>query len=659
LQSSKNDKEEVAAKGLMNIKDIAKLAGVSITTVSMVINKKDKEISHETREKVLQVIKQYNFMPYAKARRTYNAKSGIIGIVVPESTGCYGEYLSGAEEAARIHGYNIVFCAAKGDEEELQKQLHALHGKNAEGVVLYLSGNMNIKPSIPNAAKSMELAFVSNRKSGIGAYTASCSFMEAASMAVSHLLQFNHKQIALIGEKRDEDIFNDIYDGYSNALYEQEIPMQNTNVYAGKNAEDIIVNGIKQIVNTETSAFICVGSRTAMLVYKELSRFGLRIPQDYSVVCIASDIVQKEFFSPPLTVVDMQYYQLGYWSVEKLIRRIEKLEKEDITGHSIAPELLPGLSVAASPTERRRRGKRIVAVGSINMDIYIHTPYVPVAGETLIASKTIMLPGGKGANQAVGAAKLGGDVCIIGCLGGDSDGRILYNSLDSNGVDMRGIQIDNDGATGKAYVYVGSDGESSIVVYPGANNQLQSQIIDDNIECLENASFCLLSTEIPWETVEHTIHLCSQKNIQIIMKPTTLNRINKELFSEIAYLVPNEKELHVQVRGDLSIQDKAAYLFENGVKNVIVTLGHNGCYLHNAETKQFFPAVEFTAIDTTGAADAFISAFAVYLSEGKNVVSSIQFATYAAGLSITHDGIQPALADRMAVEMYFDKYGAQ
>jgi ribokinase len=270
-----------------------------------------------------------------------------------------------------------------------------------------------------------------------------------------------------------------------------------------------------------------------------------------------------------------------------------------------------------------------------------------------------MLPGGKGANQAVGAAKLGGDVYIIGCLGGDNDGRVLYNSLDSNGVVMKGIQFDNDGTTGKAYIYVGPDGESSIVVYPGTNNKLQSQIIDDNIDCFENASFCLLSTEIPWDTVEHTINLCSQKNIKVIMKPTMPDSIDKKLLSKITYLVPNEKELHIQVAGDMSIEEKAAYFFKNGVKNVIVTLGHKGCYLHNAETKQFFPAAEFHAIDTTGAADAFLSAFAVYLSEGKDVVSAIKFATYAAGISITRDGVQPALADRMAMEIYFDKYRPQ
>jgi ribokinase len=163
---------------------------------------------------------------------------------------------------------------------------------------------------------------------------------------------------------------------------------------------------------------------TASSEEKELSRFGLCIPQDYSVICIAADIVQNDFFSPRLTVIDMRYYQLGYWATEELINRIEKLEKKEVTKHSIAPLLLEGASVASPPAERRKRGKRIVVVGSMNMDIYIHTPYIPVAGETLISSRTIMLPGGKGANQAVGAAKLGGDVCITGCLGGDNDGHI-------------------------------------------------------------------------------------------------------------------------------------------------------------------------------------------------------------------------------------------
>lgn len=134
-------------------------------------------------------------------------------------------------------------------------------------------------------------------------------------------------------------------------------------------------------------------------------------------------------------------------------------------------------------------------------------------------------------------------------------------------------------------------------------------------------------------------------------------RIPNEILRKVTFLVPNEKELDVQVGGLLSVEEKVAQLYECGVNNVIATLGDQGCYLHNAETTRFFPAADFTAVDTTGAADAFISAFAVYLSEGHSIVSSIKFATYAAGISVTRDGVQPALVGRMALEMYSDKYG--
>lgn len=142
------------------------------------------------------------------------------------------------------------------------------------------------------------------------------------------------------------------------------------------------------------------------------------------------------------------------------------------------------------------------------------------------------------------------------------------------------------------------------------------------------------------------------------MKPTVQKAIPPDVLKKITFLVPNEKELAIQVDEESSVEKRAARLFDAGTENIIVTLGENGCYLHNKNVKRHFPAANFRPVDTTGAADAFVSALAVYLSEDHDIVSSIKFATYAAGFSITRDGVQPALADRMAMDIYSEQYNS-
>mgnify|MGYP001141547556 FL=1 len=151
----------------------------------------------------------------------------------------------------------------------------------------------------------------------------------------------------------------------------------------------------------------------------------------------------------------------------------------------------------------------------------VHLTHIPTSGESLQAQRFLNLPGGKGANQGVGAAKLGGNVYAIGCLGSDQEGRLLYNSLVENGVNTAGVRIVHDKPTGKAYILVAENGESTIVRSYGANNDLQPDVVKAGAAYFEDAQFCLISMEMPWETVLYTIDFCLEKGIQTIVKPTT------------------------------------------------------------------------------------------------------------------------------------------
>ena len=159
--------------------------------------------------------------------------------------------------------------------------------------------------------------------------------------------------------------------------------------------------------------------------------------------------------------------------------------------------------------------------------------------------------------------------------------------------------------------------------------------------------------------MDYTIRFCKRNHTKIILKPSPTSDIKEELLAEITYFVPNEKELHALVPGEESLEEKAEILRRKGIENVIVTLGARGCYLKNDEVSAYFEGTGFEAVDTTGGADSFISAMVVYLSEGRDLLHAIEFAIYASGLSVTRPGVQPALPERRAVDIYEEEIHAK
>lgn len=634
----------------MNIEDIAKLAGVSKSTVSRVINNKDSSITKETRERVLQVVKEYGFKPYHRYIQNGNSPSGYLGLMVPGSTKDFSDYISGAQAAASAEGYSMVLCSFQ-DRREAEKRFDNLLNRGVDGVAFYLDRKIDLE-NVSAASEKLACAASSNCSVSSDQCVAYCAFSSAARMAVEHLIGFGHKEIALLGW-RDHFLAEDLIAGYNEALYKHHILPQKDTIFLCENAKHVM-DCVRQVTYGTSTAFLCQDAQIAVYVYRVLNRHGLRIPKDYSIIGVSDSSVPMDIFEPGLTIVDIQLRELGYAVMESLILEIEGRAKS-AKPKSIPPRLLQGVSV---DLPLKKNGRRIIVVGSMNMDVIIHLAHIPTSGESLHSQRILNLPGGKGANQGVGAARLGGNAYVIGCLGGDQEGRLLYNSLVENGVSTEGVHIIHKKPTGKAYILVAENGESTIVRSHGANDELRPALIETNISCFKDAQFCLISTEIPWETVVYTIDFCHKNGIKTIVKPTVQRVIPPEVMKQIFYLVPNEKELEVQVKGMQSIEEKADILYDAGAKNVIVTLGENGCYLRNCEMKKHFSAANFHAVDTTGAGDAFISALAVYLSEEHDIVSAIQFATYAAGLSVTRDGAQPALTDRSALEIYSNEYNA-
>lgn len=625
----------------MNIKDVAKLCGVSPSTVSKILHNKDSDISVETRKKVLEVIKEYQYVPYSKVINSAAPKTNMIGVLVSENTYEVQEFLYAIEAAAAKEGYSILLCNTAGEEEKVQKYCRILENKGVDGIIFVCQDG-----ELPENGRIPRVQILDRENENGKNDTADIYFemREAGYAAANYLLEKGHRKIACLLRENDADIEA----GCLLACNERFLSPGKEWMFLGTD-EDIRNIGIARCLGTDVTAVICADLEIGNILYEKLRERGDTIPNKISVIS-ARDHRMAEKIYPKMTAVHIPAKEIGQAAVSALVEIIEGRKPVYECRRGFGLKINERGSVM-KPADHGQ-GRKIVVVGSMNMDCMIGVSHIPTGGETVRSGNIVSLPGGKGANQAVGAGRLEGLVYMIGRLGNDSDGKEIYNSLVSSGVHTDGVVFDENIPTGKAYINVPPDGESTIVIYGGANEKLDRSQVRQFEQLLDDAAYCLLSLEIAEETVEYTIQKCKKKNVEVILKPSSVEKMKESLFENIDYFIPNEKEVKQLIPGDTTIEEKADILLSKGVKNVIITLGHKGCYLKNEKYEKHFPAADFYPLDTTGAADAFISALAVALSEGNEILYAVGFASYAAGVSITRQGVQPAMVDRKGLALY-------
>jgi ribokinase len=303
----------------------------------------------------------------------------------------------------------------------------------------------------------------------------------------------------------------------------------------------------------------------------------------------------------------------------------------------------------------------IVVVGSINLDLVVGADRIPLIGETITGNRFQTFHGGKGANQAVAAAKLGYPVAMVGNVGSDAFGSQLRDGLEAVGVDTKHVST-VEGPSGIALITIGSGGENSIVVVPGANNQLTPALLQKALPILERAGFILAQLEIPLETVEYLSAFATERDIPFMLDPAPARELPNSLLRNVSWLTPNETEAQELLSVDVSCADNRTYpaadlLLQCGVKNVIVKLGAGGCVIAQGSSPQkVLPAFSVKALDTTGAGDAFNAGFSVGLMRGYSVGQSAVFASAVAAISVTRPGAQPSMPDANEVELFLSQH---
>jgi len=291
---------------------------------------------------------------------------------------------------------------------------------------------------------------------------------------------------------------------------------------------------------------------------------------------------------------------------------------------------------------------RITVIGSLNMDLVISSPKIPILGETVLGKDFITIPGGKGANQAVAAARLGGKVCMAGCIGNDPFGRELLKNLSVNNVNIENIKIKDEYPTGIAFVVI-VDGNNYIIVDPGANYSLVPEDIDDMSDVIKNSDMILLQLEIPLPVVERVVDTANSYGVKILLNPAPARQLDDHMLEKIDIFTPNESECGTitgqRIRNIQDAKDAVVYLNKKGISNVIVTLGDKGAVYNDGTKIIHRPAVDIQAVDTTAAGDAFSGAFAVAYAQGRAMDEAVNFANIAAALSVSKKGAQSSLPD--------------
>lgn len=292
----------------------------------------------------------------------------------------------------------------------------------------------------------------------------------------------------------------------------------------------------------------------------------------------------------------------------------------------------------------------VIVIGSVNNDVSVMTPHLPRAGETVIGTRHFFGPGGKGANQAVAVARLGGEVGLIAMVGGDEMGGTMLDGLAEEGVDVTGVGIDPDAATGIAVITIDADAENTIVGSPGANQRLTPEHIARNATAISKARVVLAQLEVPVETVEAAARIT--KGI-FCLNPAPAQPLPTELLERVDVLVPNRSELSVlsgggDMIGNDDVADIARGLRPQG--STVVTLGRDGAVLVEGARMRRFRAFDVEAIDPTGAGDAFCGALAFSLSRGDGLEEAVAFSSAASAISVTQAGAQSGMPTLAQVE---------
>ena len=298
--------------------------------------------------------------------------------------------------------------------------------------------------------------------------------------------------------------------------------------------------------------------------------------------------------------------------------------------------------------------EKIVVIGSCNTDMVINTERLPSPGETIIGGNFFMNAGGKGANQAVAAVRLGGDVSFIAKVGNDHFGSRSIEQYKAEGIDVEHIFVDGEQPSGVALIVVDAKGENCIAVASGANAMLAPEDIDKAVGVIERGDIVLMQLETPIDTVEYVARIAAERGKKVVLNPAPAQHLPDSLLKNLFMIIANETETEliagIKITDMESICRAADVIGARGVENIVITLGSKGAFIKENGAYHKVPAIKVKAVDATAAGDTFCAAVCVALAEGKGVLDAVEFANTCASVTVTRMGAQSSLPYRDEID---------
>ena len=621
----------------MTIKEFAALAGVSASTVSKIMNGKDEGIRPETREHVLQLAKEYHYNT-AKFGTGTDARTLVLGVVTA-SQSHFNMTLAGFLERASASEYATLIKDSRGDAEVEKKNILSMLSMNVDGLIWDPVESSDISEITALIKKSnTPFRFMSPEYN----QQKSFPYIDLARMgyaACDALVSHGHTDIAclLYEGQRSAGLLR----GYRQCLFDNSIILN----------EDLIFHDeesmIKKVGAGLFTGIIVSHHSSALRIYHRVSDLHYAVPNDLSIISLNNDLAGFQEDKPLVSSIRIPFFEYGGHLADHLITEIEK--KPKLPPFSMIIDIDSDASIGAPfPASR----KRIVSVGSVNIDNYLNFNELPRAGTATATSSLTVYSGGKCLNQAIGASLLGQAVSVIGRVGSDTDSDEIYRTIKEYAIDHQGLMRTEREKTGQAYIFVGKKGESIISLLPGANRLLTPDDMVRNRRLFSKNGFCLLQTEISMPALIEASRIAKEQHMTTVLKPSACDYLPDELLCNIDMLIPNQEELQVLCPDGETLEEKADHYLKLGISTVIVTRGSSGCYVRSKDVSEYIPAIDITAIDVTGAGDAFICCLVSYMIDGYDIVRAARIANYAAGLSTTRQGTLPALVNRTTLESY-------
>ena len=624
----------------MTIKEIAALAGVSTTTVSKIVNNKDISVNPETRQRVLRIVKEYNYRAYSGAITETAGKSFIIGILL-SSLNNASEYIQGVIENAQLHGYGTIIYENKSSSINELKNITSLIYNHADAVLWD-----------PVSIDSLENIFLFERASIPVLVTNQPNYTKSFFMdfryigyeMANKLIQLNHSKIVFV-QKGSSSTSTQLLEGINKAFSKHDISVT-ANINIDLNCDAL---SLPTLIDEGYTAAICSSLKIAEMLSTKLSYLSVSIPKDFSILSLRnSDEIKNT--SAKISCFDIPYREFGSQSAEYLIHTIE-------TNSELHPPVfIPSFKLSHKNTigqANLHSQKSIVVVGALNIDVTLYSEELPKQGLTNFIQTSFSHPGGKGLNQAVAISLLNKNVSLIGKVGFDYHAVTLLEMLKKYHVNTLGIENDSTIPTGIAYIFQTPDGKYSVSIQNGAGQKVSPEYVRSKKDLFSCYCLCVASTEIPYPSVLEAFRIAHEKKGITILNPVKHDNFPEELLNYTDIFVPDATKAYSLSGNRMSLDEQADYFLSKGVKHVIITFGLDGCYYKSFHHCDYYKLPNFSVIDVSGIEDAFIAALASYISNGYSIIEAIKIANIAAGYCGTQKGFASTAITTSLIENYY------